>query len=501
MLPPSIPKSAFTFSSAAPPSNGDGRIVGATSIAGIQSKAPSSVSASATKATKASSKAAPRSKQQQSKPTGVLQSAAQAVQLQQSVAQQLPSRQQQQQQQRAWSPPRPPLSPILPVAELPPHLAPTTTGSGTFYTPSFVSGRAVFTHTEAAREAAAQRAAAASAAVEPVAGGPHPADPHAEAPLPPAPLPIDFASNTDVLALQSTIAILQLQKKRATADIQALQQAKVAALAQPEAFLRQLQGIQQGIQQGKGSAADDSDSDSDSDSGSDNKMGDGDEVKKDDANLSPKSNGPSNSTLTAPPPGRRIATAKGRLQHQQSASSQTSSSDTAPATAAASAAPAPSLPDLRKLPQPQNIVRMPPINWNKYAVVGEGLEKLHADQLRRPPVGAPAAATLLPHSGQNEQALYTFQGGLENAAAAAALAPVAPDYHGIASPYDPLKDVLGPEGTADARLPQPAAPAQASTSTRAASTASGNGAVAANVVSSAVAAPAARRGRSSVSRR
>ncbi|CAK7272977.1 hypothetical protein SEPCBS119000_005408 [Sporothrix epigloea] len=390
---------------------------------------------------------------------------------------------QQQQQQRAWSPPRPPLSPILPAAELPPHLAPTTTGSGTFYTPNFVSGRAIFTHTEAARAAAAQRAsaavaaAAASAAIESVAGDPHLADSHVATSLPPAPLPIDFASNTDVLALQSTISILQLQKKKATADIRALQQAKVAALAQPEAFLRQLQDIQQGTQQGRQTAVDDSDngssSDSDVDAG-DEINGGSTKIKEADVDLPTED--------PVPTPGRSFATAKGRLQHQQqSPLSQTSSSEAAPG-----------VPDLRKLPQPQNIVRMPPINWNKYAVVGEGLEKLHADQIRRPPVGAPAAATLFMENGQSNQALYKFQGGLENAAAAADTAPGAPEYQGIASPYDPLKDVLDPAGTAAALVP---------TAAVFATSANGVDATTSSAVPSTVTASIRRRSQSSATRR
>lgn len=42
-----------------------------------------------------------------------------------------------------------------------------------------------------------------------------------------------------------------------------------------------------------------------------------------------------------------------------------------------------------KLPTPQNVVRCPPINWNQYAVVGESLDKLHADQQARPTEGMP----------------------------------------------------------------------------------------------------------------
>merc|ERR1711964_500873 len=42
-----------------------------------------------------------------------------------------------------------------------------------------------------------------------------------------------------------------------------------------------------------------------------------------------------------------------------------------------------------KLPKPQDVVRMPHINWDQYAVVGESLNKLHSEQLRNPPEGSP----------------------------------------------------------------------------------------------------------------
>ncbi|KAH6723456.1 hypothetical protein BKA61DRAFT_566088 [Leptodontidium sp. MPI-SDFR-AT-0119] len=42
-----------------------------------------------------------------------------------------------------------------------------------------------------------------------------------------------------------------------------------------------------------------------------------------------------------------------------------------------------------KLPKPQDVVRMPHINWDQYAVVGDSLDKLHSAQLRNPPEGSP----------------------------------------------------------------------------------------------------------------
>jgi hypothetical protein len=49
------------------------------------------------------------------------------------------------------------------------------------------------------------------------------------------------------------------------------------------------------------------------------------------------------------------------------------------------------------IPAPQNVVRMPPINWAKYSVVGEPLDRMHAEQLRRPYPGEPRQARAPEH--------------------------------------------------------------------------------------------------------
>lgn len=46
-------------------------------------------------------------------------------------------------------------------------------------------------------------------------------------------------------------------------------------------------------------------------------------------------------------------------------------------------------PGFGPLPEMQDIYRCPPINWAKYHVVGESLDKLHEDQRRRPDPGEP----------------------------------------------------------------------------------------------------------------
>ncbi|KAI9709255.1 MAG: hypothetical protein M1820_003375 [Bogoriella megaspora] len=46
-------------------------------------------------------------------------------------------------------------------------------------------------------------------------------------------------------------------------------------------------------------------------------------------------------------------------------------------------------PRFPKLPEMQNVFRCPPVNWAKYHVMGESLDKLHAEQQRRPHPGEP----------------------------------------------------------------------------------------------------------------
>lgn len=41
------------------------------------------------------------------------------------------------------------------------------------------------------------------------------------------------------------------------------------------------------------------------------------------------------------------------------------------------------------IPRPQDVVRMPAVNWAKYGVVGESLDKLHEEQRERPSLGEP----------------------------------------------------------------------------------------------------------------
>jgi hypothetical protein len=160
-------------------------------------------------------------------------------------------------------------------------------------------------------------------------------------------------------------------------DIKVLSQAKDAALTNPESFLRDLSTgkVQTEGDQMFSSMADDDDDDSD-----------------DGATPTQASNIETNDTRSPP----KSTTAGAEAQAWSS------------------------------LPRPQNVVRCPPINWSQYAVVGESLDKLHADQLARPSEGSPASIGV--------GGTYEFKG-----------VPLGGDQRpivGIAAPYTPGKDKL-----------------------------------------------------------
>ncbi|TWU78021.1 hypothetical protein ED733_006492 [Metarhizium rileyi] len=179
---------------------------------------------------------------------------------------------------------------------------------------------------------------------------------------PPPPEPIDFELNPDVIALKSAISILQVQKRRATGDIQALNRVKDEALDDPKSFMKDLAA-------GKVKARDDFDFEA---ADSEDELQDMDAVA---------SNGKRSSRQGEEPKPREWSS----------------------------------------LPKPQDVVRCPPINWAQYAVVGESLDKLHAEQLGRPSQGSPAVF------GSNGVYNIKNEGKQEKIS-------------GVAAPYAPGKD-------------------------------------------------------------
>ena len=302
---------------------------------------------------------------------------------------------------RTSSPPRPPVSPITPTlgpTQLPGGPTTTTTVTTTSSKssnnnsndaiPDFALGRPSFTHATQADQVGV-------------------------APL--AAQPIDFDDNPDVLALKSAISILQLQRARATADIQSLNRTKHAALADPEAFAADLAA---GRVRADGdplfSAAGMADSEDDDDDDDDD---DEDEYEEG----TPSSDTPMTDATEGTPtpiahPGSSTTANPNRKGKQRAA-------DTNP-------------PAWRRLPKPQTVVRCPPINWAQYGVVGESLNKLHAEQIAAPNLGAPA---VLGAGGT-----YEFKAGDQAGAGGGGEPPRR--LVGIAAPYTPGRDKIEKKG-------------------------------------------------------
>jgi hypothetical protein len=185
---------------------------------------------------------------------------------------------------------------------------------------------------------------------------------------PPDSVPLDLNTNTDAIALRAALSALQVQRMRAERDMQTLERQKAKAIAHPERFMRELAkgSIKSGQQpdslvavlqgEAEDSESDDDDDDDDDDASGDTKMGD---VEDDDP--------------AAWKEGKPFGT----------------------------------------LPATQAVIRMPPINWAKFHVVGEPLDALHEEQRSRPDPGLP----------QRD---------------AAARPPI----HQLAAPYSPWKDKL-----------------------------------------------------------
>ncbi|PHH67584.1 hypothetical protein CDD82_1303 [Ophiocordyceps australis] len=181
---------------------------------------------------------------------------------------------------------------------------------------------------------------------------------------PPPPQPIDFDANPDVLALKSAISVLQVQRKRAEADMQTLSTARDEALVDTEAFVQDLAA------------------------GRVRSIGEATALRHD-------------------------AHHQDHDEKDQAQDAQSTNQDTSNKAHER---------QWNDLPRPQNIVRCPPINWAKYAVVGESLDKLHAEQVSHPTQGTPASL--------GPGGAYEFKSGSGSQE----------KYPGIAAPYAPGKD-------------------------------------------------------------
>jgi hypothetical protein len=188
-------------------------------------------------------------------------------------------------------------------------------------------------------------------------------------------VPISESDNPDAIALRSAISLLQLQREKSKRDLKALEDLKAAAVSNPQTFVRSLQEQRAQASKPKGDI------------------------------LTPTLSDISEAALVEQGEGGERHTGAMR---KDSAGLQ---------------GPAIDKPKFPTIPEPQNIIRCPPVNWAKYHVVGESLDKLHEEQRQYP---------------GNSELSRTHQGGK------------APP-HAIAAPYSPFKDGVGEPQSA----PQP----------------------------------------------
>jgi len=152
---------------------------------------------------------------------------------------------------------------------------------------------------------------------------------------PPPPVAISESDNPDAIALRSAISLLQLQREKSKRDLKALQELKAVAVADPPAFARSLQAQR--------------------------------------AQAVPSYHDvltPTLSGLTDPVPSHDT--------HAGAEPGATARKDSADVDAKMPPTQVP------RIPQPQNIVRCPPIEWEKYHIVGEPLDKMHQEQKKWP---------------------------------------------------------------------------------------------------------------------
>merc|ERR1712070_765449 len=205
----------------------------------------------------------------------------------------------------------------------------------------------------------------------------------------PAPLPFSSEDSTDAIALRAAISALQFQKKKAQDDLRTLEHTKQHALKNPSQFKEALvagklkeerrefggvQGILDENDSGEEGASDDEDGvgQTPAPDGEDDAMGGATEEmarKGSTRGEAPVAAGGRNTSDSAPP-----APAQHDLEYNRSQSTPTNN-------------PGAQQEHFPPIPGAQNVVRTPYINWEKYHILSEPLDRLHEQQRRWPGAG------------------------------------------------------------------------------------------------------------------
>ncbi|EAS37039.2 uncharacterized protein CIMG_02393 [Coccidioides immitis RS] len=229
--------------------------------------------------------------------------------------------------QRPGTPPRPPVSPVTPVMTHT-NLFPVADSEG-MIPPPVVQPPEVESSIATPDLGLAPHPRNSTGSMAP--SSPPQISPPRVLPPEPAPVPISESDNPDAIALRSAISVLQIQKQQTLRDIRTLEKLKQAAAENPEAFAKDVVKGDITVSGGEMDIFQPQFQDQDGDKQSPGVSVDGDHQKQ--------------------------------SEHAK--------------------------PAFSKIPKPQDIVRMPPINWAKYHIVGEPLDKLHEEQRQRPSPGEP----------------------------------------------------------------------------------------------------------------
>ncbi|KAF1346706.1 hypothetical protein BDV97DRAFT_224672 [Delphinella strobiligena] len=187
----------------------------------------------------------------------------------------------------------------------------------------------------------------------------------------PPPLPFSGEDSTDAIALRAAISSLQFQRQRAQKDLKTLEEIKRQAVERPEDFRQHvlLSASTKATTTSKPGAKwtsplgnDDSESDEDTTAGAGN--------DKHRSSAEPRvSFGPKEVLASQQSPLKSAGPSLVSTPVSRGRTAQPQSFDFPP------------------VPTPQDVVRCPPIEWAKYHVLGETLDKLHEEQQLRPGIG------------------------------------------------------------------------------------------------------------------
>ena len=150
----------------------------------------------------------------------------------------------------------------------------------------------------------------------------------------PSPQPISLSDNPDAIALRATMSILQIQRQQTLRDMKTLEVQKGKALEHPEQFAQDVRDGKIKVRGTEGVMPRAEDSD-----------------------------------------GAEEGRESTESRNDGEGHAGESGHETEPFGA---------------IPSAQNVVRMPPVNWAKYHIVGESLDKLHDEQRARPTLGTPS---------------------------------------------------------------------------------------------------------------